>query len=93
MPSGAKPPILGQPRAPRSSGRRLEESEDTIRGNAYYLVSRDRAAPSGAERFFESEWSRKSGRAYSSVGSERTPDKREVGGSNPPRPTIFRRTA
>ena len=26
--------------------------------------------------------------AYSSVGLERTPDKREVGGSNPPRPTI-----
>ena len=26
-------------------------------------------------------------RAYSSVGLERTPDKREVGGSNPPRPT------
>ena len=25
--------------------------------------------------------------AYSSVGLERTPDKREVGGSNPPRPT------
>jgi hypothetical protein len=31
-----------------------------------------------------------SGRAYSSVGLERTPDKREVGGSNPPRPTTFR---
>ena len=31
--------------------------------------------------------------AYSSVWLERTPDKREVGGSNPPRPTIkiFRR--
>ena len=28
-------------------------------------------------------------RAYSSVGLERTPDKREVGGSNPPRPTRF----
>ena len=27
-------------------------------------------------------------RAYSSVWLERTPDKREVGGSNPPRPTI-----
>ncbi len=26
-------------------------------------------------------------RAYSSAGLERTPDKREVGGSNPPRPT------
>jgi hypothetical protein len=26
-------------------------------------------------------------RAYSSVGSERTPDKREVGSSNLPRPT------
>ena len=26
--------------------------------------------------------------AYSSVGLERTPDKREVGGSNPPRPTL-----
>ena len=26
--------------------------------------------------------------AYSSVWLERTPDKREVGGSNPPRPTI-----
>ena len=26
-------------------------------------------------------------RAYSSVWLERTPDKREVGGSNPPRPT------
>jgi hypothetical protein len=25
--------------------------------------------------------------AYSSVGLERTPDKREVGGSSPPRPT------
>jgi hypothetical protein len=29
-------------------------------------------------------------RAYSSVGLERTPDKREVGGSNPPRPTNSR---
>ena len=28
--------------------------------------------------------------AYSSVWLERTPDKREVGGSNPPRPTIAR---
>ena len=28
------------------------------------------------------------GRAYSSVGSERTPDKREVGSSNLPRPTM-----
>ena len=28
-------------------------------------------------------------RAYSSVWLERTPDKREVGGSNPPRPTIL----
>ena len=28
-------------------------------------------------------------RAYSSVGSERTPDKREVGSSNLPRPTIL----
>ena len=28
-------------------------------------------------------------RAYSSVWLERTPDKREVGGSNPPRPTTF----
>ena len=27
--------------------------------------------------------------AYSSVWLERTPDKREVGGSNPPRPTSF----
>ena len=26
--------------------------------------------------------------AYSSVGLERTPDKREVGGSSPPRPTL-----
>jgi hypothetical protein len=32
-------------------------------------------------------------RAYSSVGLERTPDKREVGGSNPPRPTRFSATA
>ena len=40
-------------------------------------------------------------RAYSSVWLERTPDKREVGGSNPPRPTrlewherrVFRRKA
>ncbi len=45
-------------------------------------------------RFFERVlWKRRkrnpSGcRAYSSVGLERTPDKREVGGSNPPRPTI-----
>ena len=29
--------------------------------------------------------------AYSSVWLERTPDKREVGGSNPPRPTISTR--
>ena len=28
-------------------------------------------------------------RAYSSVWLERTPDKREVGGSNPPRPTSY----
>ena len=29
-------------------------------------------------------------RAYSSVWLERTPDKREVGGSSPPRPTSYR---
>ena len=44
-----------------------------------------------SDRFFETaSWKRRkvSGcRAYSSVGLERTPDKREVGGSNPPRPT------
>ena len=60
---------------------------------AYYLVSRDRAWRGGMRRrFFERDsWSRnRSGRAYSSVGLERTPDKREVGGSNPPRPTSFR---
>ena len=33
--------------------------------------------------------SRQTIRAYSSVWLERTPDKREVGGSNPPRPTII----
>ena len=33
-------------------------------------------------RFETHEW------AYSSVWLERTPDKREVGGSSPPRPTI-----
>ena len=42
-----------------------------------------------ADRFFEvidaSHW------AYSSVGLEHTPDKREVGSSNLPRPTILRR--
>ena len=31
--------------------------------------------------------------AYSSVWLERTPDKREVGGSNPPRPTTICRKA
>ena len=44
-----------------------------------------------SDRFFETaSWKRRkvSGcRAYSSAGLERTPDKREVGGSNPPRPT------
>ena len=34
--------------------------------------------------FIESHW------AYSSVGLEHTPDKREVGSSNLPRPTTFR---
>ena len=38
-----------------------------------------------------SRWSpRRASRAYSSVWLERTPDKREVGGSNPPRPTTIR---
>jgi hypothetical protein len=44
-----------------------------------------------SDRFFERASSGSVGRyqawAYSSVGLERTPDKREVGGSNPPRPT------
>ena len=43
------------------------------------------------DRFFETASSGSVGRyqawAYSSVGLERTPDKREVGGSSPPRPT------
>ena len=59
---------------------------------ACYSVSRDRAGDVVRRRFFEknSGASETSGRAYSSVGLERTPDKREVGGSNPPRPTTFR---
>jgi hypothetical protein len=45
-----------------------------------------------SDRFFETASRGSVGRyqgarAYSSVGLERTPDKREVGGSNPPRPT------
>ena len=63
---------------------------------ACYSASRDRAVASRPRRLFEPfiasvgieirpPW------AYSSVGLERTPDKREVGGSNPPRPTTIRR--
>ena len=56
-------------------------------------LGRDLAVPApqvpwkGAEllfEFIESHW------AYSSVGLERTPDKREVGSSNLPRPTTYR---
>ena len=47
-------------------------------------------APNGAPRSLKEilvEVGASQVRAYSSVGLERTPDKREVGGSNPPRPT------
>ena len=36
---------------------------------------------------FRGRWEARFNWAYSSVWLERTPDKREVGGSNPPRPT------
>jgi hypothetical protein len=49
-------------------------------------VSRDRAIGSLKELSCGSV-GRYQARAYSSAGLERTPDKREVGGSNPPRPT------
>ena len=52
--------------------------------SACYSVSRDRAIGSLKLRGCVGRYQ---ARAYSSVGLERTPDKREVGGSNPPRPT------
>src|SRR5215208_8247378 len=79
------PPILGQPRALRSPGRQTRGRRSHSRV-ACYSVSRDRAIGS----LKPLPWKRRnvSGcRAYSSAGLERTPDKREVGGSNPPRPT------
>jgi hypothetical protein len=81
------PPILGQPTVREDRGRRLEEALRNLSRNACYSVFRDRAP-----RFFEnasrgSVGTYQGARAYSSVGLERTPDKREVGGSNPPRPT------
>ena len=86
------PPILGQPRARESSGRRTRGSEDsqTIVTLAIQFPGTEPGAQSSAlgslKQSLEGR-SKRSGRAYSSVGLERTPDKREVGGSNPPRPT------
>jgi hypothetical protein len=79
------PPILGQPRARESSGRRTRGRRRSHFQVACYSVSRDRAIGSLKPLL----WKRRTyqARAYSSAGLERTPDKREVGGSNPPRPT------
>jgi hypothetical protein len=80
------PPILGQPRALTSSGRRTRGKQDCISADGLLFSF---LGPS--DRFFERASSGSVGKyqawAYSSVGLERTPDKREVGGSNPPRPT------
>ena len=61
------------PYGPRTPGTSLLSFEGIGRGNAF------------SRSFFEvthtSRW------AYSSVGLEHTPDKREVGSSNLPRPT------
>ena len=74
----------------QGAGRRTSRGAKVASLPACCSVSRDRAP-----RFFDKvfSWKRRrvSGcRAYSSVGRERTPDKREVGGSNPPRPTSSR---
>ena len=61
-----------------------------IQRKACYSVSRDRVGACAIGSLIDFGASETSGRAYSSVGLERTPDKREVGGSNPPRPTTFR---
>ena len=78
--------------APRPQGRR--EADSGIRGRIpriSLLFSFWGPSILGSLKVLPVEASeRVSGRAYSSVGLERTPDKREVGGSNPPRPTIFR---
>ena len=79
------PPILGQPRARKSSGRRLREAGRVLEFSLLFSFW----GPSSrfSEKASSGSVGRYQARAYSSVGLERTPDKREVGGSNPPRPT------
>ena len=86
------PPILGQPLSRTVHGRRLEDARTSFLAGLLFSFQ----GPS--DRFFETHCvegvgNDQASRAYSSVGLERTPDKREVGGSNPPRPTTFRRLA
>jgi hypothetical protein len=84
------PAILGQPPSRKAQGRRtLGNAKDPFQvmlaiqfPGTESLGSLKRFAWKASE--FESAC-----RAYSSVGLERTPDKREVGGSSPPRPTRF----
>jgi hypothetical protein len=85
------PPVLGQ--HPAREGR-VAVLQDAIRILVLLAIQLPGTEQRGRtpRRFFElviasvgteirPPW------AYSSVGLERTPDKREVGGSNPPRPT------
>ena len=91
------PPILGQPRDPPREGLR-EAAQDAGIALFVWLAIQfpgTELALAGADGSLilfagASEKSGASQRAYSSVGLERTPDKREVGGSNPPRPTTLR---
>ncbi len=89
------------PRAERRVGAtrercdRLESTSHEGDGSAQWARSSAGRAPGlhpGGRRFEPGRVHQRRGvqgtRAYSSVWLERTPDKREVGGSNPPRPTI-----
>ena len=81
-------PILGQPPARKGCERLLQDAFASLVQLAIQFPGTELA------RFFEKASCGSVGIemhqawAYSSVGLERTPDKREVGGSNPPRPTI-----
>ena len=68
---------------------RLDDRERLFRGRvASAGFPREQRGPGGHGERSEQAVTPDSIGAYSSVWLERTPDKREVGGSNPPRPTI-----
>jgi hypothetical protein len=83
---------------PRSAPGSREPWEATHGGRTRILVALaiqfpgTELAPGRAAGSLKQIWKgrNRSVRAYSSVGLERTPDKREVDGSNPSRPTTFR---